>query len=697
MVLIPVAGIRHDHIINMAFGRVKNITDVSVIASDESSVTVQFTEVDDGLGELVDYEVYVREKGIEGEWTLQATDDGTTVGATKSIKAELLDPGKTWELHVRAIDVKDARFVRSFWSNVVEQATGTSTPAQPTGLSTTSVALGQVDLSWTDNGGTGFSIERRTPPGEVGEPEVGGTWAEIDTVGDDVTTYSDVFAFVVDTDYEWRVFATDAGPTKSAPSNTVSATPVVEEPTAPGDVVLSFVSKTENSVTVKVDPESDDGTGSPSKYATRFWKSADANPSYGFHDTTEFVTSGVSIGAALNIPVNGLDANTEYQIQTIPFRGTLNVDAIFGAALSNVITQTTNAGSTPPLAPSGLSVVVDSTQQVTHTWTDEATDETSQSIEERNETDGGLFAEIENVAAGVVTQVHDRGSPYPLGKRFQAQVIAEKSGSSDSDPSNAVLYTPNPVSGGGNDFPNEPAGFTPIFEHDCKVIPDGTNGILQPDRWRNNNWGNHLTVVSDPTAPLSGPNVLDFRYPVGLIAGDWPAKFYLFTGGFGGPEYEEFYCSLRFKFIGPDWETPPTSQKFWYVKHGHGSGPFYSNTSKFPNGSIQPDFGLRWANSNKVFFSSGRPIKMDQWHHLEVYTKHNTIDVADGISQVWLDGVLEINNSSLLIRQTGKPAGWNRGYRNWEFTPVYGGTGYIKTREDHFRIDHIYGSGKGII
>ena len=258
MVLIPVAGIRHDHEIDPESGRVKAVTDVSITASDDSSVTVQFTEVDDGLGGVVGYEVYVREKG-NTDFILQAEAAGATVGATKSIKAELLDPGKTYEVMVKAIL---AVAIRSFQSNVVEQATSSSSPAQPTGLSTTSVALGQVDLSWTDNGGTGFSIERRTPPGDPQEPLAGGVWAEIATVGDNVTTYNDVFAFVVDTSYEWRVFATDAGPTKSAPSNTISATIVEEEPTAPEVVSISLQTAFEFAFDIDGVAAPDDGRSS---------------------------------------------------------------------------------------------------------------------------------------------------------------------------------------------------------------------------------------------------------------------------------------------------------------------------------------------------------------------------------------------------------------------------------------------------
>jgi len=73
----------------------------------------------------------------------------------------------------------------------------------PSNLSATPVTNGQVNLSWTDNsnGEDGFKIERA--PDNGGVP---GTWAQIDTVSNNVTTYSD-FGLNPSTRYWYRVRA----------------------------------------------------------------------------------------------------------------------------------------------------------------------------------------------------------------------------------------------------------------------------------------------------------------------------------------------------------------------------------------------------------------------------------------------------------------------------------------------------------
>jgi len=66
--------------------------------------------------------------------------------------------------------------------------------------------------------------------------------------------------------------------------------------------------------------------------------------------------------------VLGLGAGVAYQFQLVAFRGTLNVDAVFGG-LSNVASGTTTASSAPvatvTVSPATASVVVGATQQFT--------------------------------------------------------------------------------------------------------------------------------------------------------------------------------------------------------------------------------------------------------------------------------------------------------------------------------------------
>jgi len=73
-------------------------------------------------------------------------------------------------------------------------------PDDPTGLITTAINTTRIDLTWDDNSynETGFKIERKTG--------IGGSYAEIDTVGANVTAYSDTTA-VAENEYYYKVVA----------------------------------------------------------------------------------------------------------------------------------------------------------------------------------------------------------------------------------------------------------------------------------------------------------------------------------------------------------------------------------------------------------------------------------------------------------------------------------------------------------
>lgn len=95
---------------------------------------------------------------------------------------------------------------------------GQISPEPPTGLAATAIDHQAIGLSWTDNATNelGFRIERRD--GQAG------SWVEIDSVGPNVTTYTNSSpALTPDTEYCYRVTAFNAGG-DSASSNESCAT-----------------------------------------------------------------------------------------------------------------------------------------------------------------------------------------------------------------------------------------------------------------------------------------------------------------------------------------------------------------------------------------------------------------------------------------------------------------------------------------
>lgn len=685
-------GLRIDNIIDPSEGRVNIITDLSVTAFDDSSVTLQFTEVDDGQGGPADYSLLVRVKGTR-EFTLIKSALGVTVGATKSMIADLLDPGTTYEIAVRA--VRFAPGVESFFSNVVEQATSGSIVPQPTGLATISVAKDQVDLSWTDNGGTGFSIERRDATTE------GAVFAEIATVGDDVTTYSDAFAFVLDTDYEWRIFATDAGPTKSAPSNTISATPVIEQPTRPGSLSITtsvLVIPTETNITVRLAAVADDGEGNSASVVSRFWRSDDGDPAWGAHFDSErfYDLSAASLGNPVELPVSGMVPGVEYDIRFVAFRGTLNVDAVFGP-LSNVLTESTASGSTD--APSALSAIVVDKQNVTFTFTDNSTAETGFEIQERVQ--GGTFAAIETPAAsagtGTVNASHDRGSAYTVDTNYEARVKA--TGSPDSDFSNTISYRPNPDPGAFR--ANEPTGMTTLMdkpwteatESGIAAMGTNTDELLIDTRCGNPPcWES----ISDATAPKSPPKVGQWNFRAGCCKAPGPTAQVGRTFSSSEKPVVTLYIQVYFKVSSNWWGHRVGTLKFINIHPQDAGADCIIDLNGKEDGRMQTRIAIQGShatgasNKNRTNNLANSEIIRGQWHQWELIAKINDLDVLNGELDWWLDGVKQGHYTDLGWRGPGDVKTWHKVALNM----IYGGRDLTPPADQFIQIDHLYISGK---
>jgi len=145
-----------------------------------------------------------------------------------------------------------------------------------------------------------------------------------------------------------------------------TAATTVTAPTNPGTVTdLAVVGVADTGVTLAF-TEVTDGTGLPASYDVRYqvgtitWGSTAPSATRG---TCTTPVAGTAIGAKRTCTVLGLTPATAYQFQLTEFRGTLNLNAIFGG-LSNIAGATTAPSSTgtgggPQPGPTAIIIIQD--------------------------------------------------------------------------------------------------------------------------------------------------------------------------------------------------------------------------------------------------------------------------------------------------------------------------------------------------
>jgi uncharacterized protein YjdB len=131
-------------------------------------------------------------------------------------------------------------------------------------------------------------------------------------------------------------------------------TQTVTNPGAVTDLAIASIADTTASLSFT---QVNDGTGQPAQYEIRYaiatisWGSA-TNVARG---TCSTPIAGTTIGAKLTCSINGLNPSTAYNFQIVAFRGTLNVNAVFGP-LANPLTASTIATAPPPSLVASVAV-----------------------------------------------------------------------------------------------------------------------------------------------------------------------------------------------------------------------------------------------------------------------------------------------------------------------------------------------------
>jgi hypothetical protein len=236
---------------------------------------------------------------------------------------------------------------------------------------------------------------------------------------------------------------------------------------------------------------------------------------------------------------------------------------------------------------------------------------------------------------------------------------------------------PNPVApvvipagggGGGATWPNEPAGFTAIFDQDFTAMPINGWDLANPGRF---------SIVTDLTAPLSPTHkVMQFAFDHTLPEGSGAGTVYNDTHLDEGEHFLGFYVKYS-----SDYTPNSIDNKLWY--------PFGSNN--FVLGMAE-DLRL------EVFIQSsllGEPIRtqnianntltLGSWHQVEFYWKPGSPS-GGGTIKWWIDGTL----CGSYTNQQWDSSAWV--CEEWRWVTVWGGNGGPNYPNDlgTLRIDHTY-------
>lgn len=322
---------------------------------------------------------------------------------------------------------------------------------------------------------------------------------------------------------------------------------------------------------------------------------------------------------------------------------------------------TTGQPASITITPSSASVQVGATQQFTATVKDA----------------GG------NVLSGQTVSWTSSNTLVGTVANLTGLVTALSAGSSTitatdgSVTSNATLTVTAPQPPPTGTWANEPSGFTTIADDPFNQLVGNGWDIA----YNTNGYG---TIVADPSAPLSAPNVMQLMYPVGFAGGVAPATEY-----YSHAQATEVFTGFWWKPSNP-WQNHPGSNVnkilFWQTPtpgssidiQMYGPAPYYLHVvTEFPIGSFRLT-----PNVNAT------AVTLGQWHKIEWYIKYSTNGTSgDGIVKWWLDGVLQGYYTNLQMPDDG-------GFNTYDISPSWGGVGGTKSETDYYWYDQVHLSRK---
>jgi uncharacterized protein YjdB len=638
------------------------VTTLAVVGTTDSSVTLSFTEVRNGVGGPASYDVrYAADTIIWSSATSVTRGScatavvGTAVGANLKCTVMGLAASQSYQFQVVALrGTLDIDAVFGALSNI---ASGT-TSAGPT-VPVASVAVTPATVSQVAGTMQQLSAVLKDAAGNVVTGRAV-TW----------TSSAPAVASVNGTGLETSLAAGTATITATSEGNigtaaiTVTA-PAVTNPGTVGD--LAVASATDTSVTLSF-TEVSNGAGQAAQYDVRYSAGAMSWPAAASvtRGTCTTPVAGGAIGADRTCAVVGLARSTGYQFQLVAFRGTLDLDAVFGG-LSNVASGSTLAGvpSTASVAsvtvsPASMSLTPGGTQQLTATLKDAS----------GNTLSGRSVSWTSS--APLVASVSSNGLASGLAVGTTA-ITATSEGVSNTA---AITIT----TGGGGSPLNEPAGFRALNDQPWSLMTGSGWNYLRRTSSKDDG------IVVDLTAPRSAADVLRIVFTTDMAANTEPSVHWM-----GLPGVREIYTVWWMK-ISPNWQSSPAGAGKITFLFTNGAGQVYTGlyhqggdpTSGWVTGPpYRIGVNTEWApygqrvwlpNATTTFINPG------QWHRVEVYYRWSTTSgAADGIIRWWVDGALNGNYTNVQY-----PSG---SFTEFQYAPTLQNP---PTAELYMHLDHTY-------
>jgi hypothetical protein len=248
--------------------------------------------------------------------------------------------------------------------------------------------------------------------------------------------------------------------------------------------------------------------------------------------------------------------------------------------------------------------------------------------------------------------------------------------------------------GGGSGGPNEPSGMTLAFNEAWNTTPNGRTGSQNWITDNNPYGGGAFTIVTDATAPISPPNVLQVFYAhayPGGSGGHAPAHAYYAESGHLPANTGTIYFRVAI-LLSANWSDGGNAgTKFFFPRSGQAGENNYINLTG--GGAFLPGFsinGQTW-NGDSGDYPISSAISKGVWHDMEILLYQGTSATAkNGYAKIWIDGTLMLNRTGIQILPSGAPLGFSYLFLD----PTYGGGAAVPPADQYFQLDNWYCSVK---